>query len=174
MRLKIGAAAPPVSMASIHGQPIRIPNAAARYVHLQFQRFAGCPACNFRLLTLSKRLPEIQAAGIHEVVVFHSSVEEMMNYQAQLPFDCIADPTKSLYREYGVEVAWFALLHPSVLWGGFRGILATGKFYKRAENGIFGLPADFLIRPNGQIAAVHYGSHAYDNWDVDAILQLAT
>jgi peroxiredoxin len=173
MKLAAGDTAPAVSITSIQGAPVRVPDPAARWVHLQFRRFAGCPVCNFHLHTLAKRHADIARAGIREVVVFHSSREEMLQYQDRLPFDCVADPGKQLYRRFGVETSWWAPLHPSVLWAGFRGILATGKFYEKAENGVFGLPADFLIGPDGGIAAAHYGAHAYDNWDADELLRLA-
>jgi hypothetical protein len=173
MKLERGAQAPALSLTSIRGEPVAIPDPKARAVHLQFRRFAGCPVCNFHLLSLSRRLDDIRAAGIHEVAVFHSSREEMLKYQAQLPFDCVADPEKALYRQFGVEASWLAPLHPLVLWAGFRGLLATRKLYKRAENGIRGLPADFLIAPDGTLLAAHYGRHAYDNWDADQLLRLA-
>ena len=32
--------------------------------------------------------------------------------------------------------------------------------------------ADFLIEPGGRILACKYGSHAYDQWSVDEILEL--
>lgn len=173
MKLTVGAVFPATSMNSIHGKPIQIPDASARFVHLQFRRFAGCPVCNFHLHSLSKRFTDIEAAGVREVAVFHSSREEMLKYQAQLPFDCVADPSKTLYRQFGVEASLLAPLHPAVLWAGFRGVLTTGKFYKKAENGIFGLPADFLIGQNGVVIAAHYGTHAYDNWNADDLLRLA-
>ena len=173
MKVKPGDGVPPISTRSILGKPVVIPDPSARWVHLQFRRFAGCPVCNFHLHSLSQRAADDAAAGIREVAVFHSSADEMLQYQAGLPFDCIADPTKALYRKFGVEASWLAPLHPAVLWAGARGVLATGRFYKRAENGIFGLPADFLIRPGGQVAAAHYGTHAYDNWDADELLRLA-
>lgn len=173
MKLSAGAVVPAISVPSIHGKPVRIPDPSARYVHLQFLRFAGCPMCNFHLHTLSKRAAELAAAGIHEVVVFHASRAEMLKYQADLPFDCIADPDRTLYRQFGVEPSLLSLLHPAAVWAGLRGILATGKFSAKAENGPFGLPADFLIGPDGAIVAAHYGGHASDSWDADVLLRLA-
>ena len=52
-------------------------------------------------------------------------------------------------------------------------MLATGRFYKRAENGITGLPADVLIDARGTVVAVKYGGHADDHWEVDELLALA-
>jgi peroxiredoxin len=173
MKLKPGDTVRAISVSTIHGKPVSIPDPAARYVHLQFRRFAGCPVCNFHLHSLSRRHADIEAAGIHEIAFFHSSSEEMLKYQGQLPFDCVADPGKMFYRQFGVETSLLAPLHPAVLWAGLRGVLATGKFYKKAENGILGLPADFLIGPSGEVLASHYGAHAYDNWDAEALLRMA-
>jgi peroxiredoxin len=174
MKLKPGDTVQAISATTIHGKQVSIPDSATRYVHLQFRRFAGCPVCNFHLHTLSKRHADIDAAGVHEIAFFHSSRDEMLKYQAELPFDCVADPSKKFYRQFGVETSLLAPLHPAVLWAGLRGVLAAGKFYKKAENGILGLPADFLIDPNGKILASHYGAHAYDNWDADELLRMAT
>jgi hypothetical protein len=46
--------------------------------------------------------------------------------------------------------------------------------YEKAENGILGLPADSLILANGKILALRYRARAYDNWDADELLRLAS
>ncbi len=43
---------------------------------------------------------------------------------------------------------------------------------KMPNGGILGLPADFLIAPDGIVRAVRYGTHAYDQWTVDEMLAL--
>ncbi|MBI5255144.1 MAG: redoxin domain-containing protein [Burkholderiales bacterium] len=173
MPLSPGARAPVLRADTILGQPVCVPDAGVRWVHLQFRRFAGCPVCNFHLLTMARRQQEIAAAGVRQVVLFHASREEMLKYQAQLPLHCVADPHKRWYRAYGVETSWRALLHPGVLVSGGRWVLGARRFYRKAENGILGLPADFLIDAHGRIAACHYGTHADDQWEVDELLRLA-
>jgi hypothetical protein len=42
-----------------------------------------------------------------------------------------------------------------------------------AENHL-GMPADFLIGPDGAVVARKYGGHADDQWSVDELLRLAT
>jgi peroxiredoxin len=168
-----GNAAPLITASTIHGMPVHVPDPLPRYVHLQFRRFAGCPVCNFHLLTMGRRHAEIAAAGIRQLVFFHSSREEMLKYQAQLPFDCIADPGKKYFKAFGVETSVRALLNIRVFWSGLRWILAARRFYTRAENGILGLPADFLVDAQGRIVACKYGAHADDHWEVDELLQLA-
>lgn len=173
MKLAIGDTAPTVTARTILGKPVQIPDCHSRWLHLQFRRFAGCPVCNFHLLTMSKRHAEIEAAGIHQVVFFHSSQEEMLNYQAQLPFDCIADVGKKYYLAFGVESSGLALLNPRILWSGARWIVGSRRLYKKAENGVLGLPADFLLDSNGDVAACKYGTNADDQWDTDELLEHA-
>jgi len=173
MKFSPGDVVPATALETIHGKPLQLPDAGSRWVHLQFRRFAGCPVCNFHLLTFARRQGELAAAGIREVVLFHSSAQEMRKYQAQLPFDCVADPAKAHYRRFGVETSRLAFLHPRVFWSGLRWVLATGRFYRKAENGITGLPADVLIDARGTVVAVKYGGHADDHWEVDELLALA-
>jgi peroxiredoxin len=174
MNLAPGDVAPLIAASTIHCKPVEIPDPMSRYVHLQFRRFAGCPVCNFHLLTMGRRQAEIADAGIRQVVFFHSSREEVLKYQAQLPFDCVADASKKHFKAYGVETSVKALLNPHVFWSGLRWVLTSGRFYTKAENGIFGLPADFLVDAEGRVVACKYGAHADDHWEVDELLQLAS
>ena len=61
------------------GEPVALPD-PDRLVHLQFRRFAGCPVCNLHLRTIVRRHAEITAAGVREVVVFHSSATELREH----------------------------------------------------------------------------------------------
>lgn len=171
-RLSVGTLVQPESFTSIKGELIQLPDGRSEFTHVQFRRFAGCPVCNFHLHTMAKRQNELESQGIRQLVFFHSSAEEMLKYQAQLPFDCIADPQMQHYKKWGVEQSWWAIAHLKVAISGMRGFLATGKLYKKAENGIRGLPADFLLDAEGRILSVHYGSHADDQWSVEHLLAL--
>ncbi len=61
---------------------------------------------------------------------------------------------------------------PKALGAWIRGV-AHGHFDLRSSGGPMGLPGDFLIAPSGQIKAVKYGTHAYDQWSVDELIALA-
>jgi peroxiredoxin len=137
-----------LELLTILGEPVQIPE-PERLVHLQFRRYAGCPICNMHLRSVSQRHEEILAAGIREVVVFHSSAETMLEFQGELPFAVIADPAKKLYAEFGVESSLKAVLNPPAPLAGFRarsvvhsvrGVMGIGEKH-------LGLPADFLIAP---------------------------
>lgn len=170
---------PPVQIAdlellSVTGEHVYIPPSEG-LVHLQFRRFAGCPICNLHLQSIVQRHDEIEAAGIREVVFFHSPADDLRKHTADLPFATIADPDKRYYRQFGVESSPRALLHPRT-WGSIiRGTALTtlGRFRPPAlhqDGGHLGLPADFLIDTNGTVMAAKHGTHAYDQWSVDELL----
>lgn len=151
-------------------------------MHLQFRRFAGCPVCNLHLRGVLNRQAEISAAGICEVVLFHSSAEELRLYAPGLPSKVVADPDKQLYREFGVESGRRALLDPRAYAPIVRAVASTLMQVARGreplhnpsgEGGRLGLPADFLIGPNGRLLACKYGEYLDDQWSVEALLELA-
>ncbi len=173
MQLKAKQPAPKASLRNIHGQAVEIPDLGGTWMHLQFHRFAGCPICNVHLRSYVTRINALKQAAIREVVLFHSPTESLLPYQGSFPFDVVGDPTKALYQTYGVEASLLAIVNP-MGWGGmFRAILDKDKPKGGAEGGPLGLPADFLISADGQIAAVKYGRHASDSWSVDEVIALA-
>jgi hypothetical protein len=128
--------------------------------------------CNTHIAELRGRAREIEAAGIKEVIVFHSSAKSIRSYQRDVPFVMVGDPKKARYKEFGVETSLGFLASSKALGAWIRGI-AHGHFGLRSSGGPFGLPADFLIAPTGQIKAAKYGTHAYDQWSVDELIALA-
>ncbi len=167
-------------LVTIHSERICVPDRELK-VHLQFRRFAGCPVCNLHLHSIVQRHGEIQEASIREVVVFHTNAEELLQHAGDFPFAVIADPEKRLYAEFGVESGAQALLDPRAWIPILRGVIRSVRALFRGQpmpsvnphGGRFGLPADFLIAPDGRVLACRYGSHAYDQWSVDEILALS-
>ena len=171
MKLKPGDTVPATTMDAVTGDAIHL-SGGRGLVHLQFRRFVDCPICNTHIAEFRKRAKEIEAAGITEAIVFHSSPTSIRSHQKDVPFSMIGDPKKALYRKFGVETS-LAFVSPKALGAALRG-MAHGHFALRfAGGGPFGLPADFLIAPTGRIAAVKYGADAYDQWSVDELLTLA-
>lgn len=149
--------------------------------HIQFRRFAGCPICNLHLHSFATRRDEWQGL-IHEIVLFHSPESALLKHVGGLPFDVVADPGRRIYRAYGVEASPRALLDPRAWPAIIRsvGVAAIEVALRRRpmppavpEEGNLGLPADFLVEPDGRIAAVHYGTHAADQWSVNDVIRLA-
>ena len=170
MKFKTGDLLSATLMKAVTGEDIHLPD-AKRLVHLQFRRFVDCPICNTHIVEFRKRAGEIKAAGIQEVIVFHSAPESIRSYQKHVPFLMVGDPRKAFYRSFGVETS-LGFLSLKALGAAISGV-AHGYFGLRLAGGPWGLPADFLIAPSGRINAVKYGTDAYDQWSVDELLTLA-
>src|SRR5437763_16899166 len=104
MKFKAGDTLPAKVLESVTRTWINIPDPNG-LIHLQFRRFVDCPICNTHIAQLRKRAGEITAAGIKEVIVFHSSAKSIRSYQTDMPFLLVADPNKAFYREFGVETS---------------------------------------------------------------------
>jgi peroxiredoxin len=174
------ATVPARTLDTVSGARVPVPH-PERLVHLQFRRFAGCPVCNLHLRSVATRLAEIEAVGIHEVVVFHSGADALRPYTADLPLDVVADPGRILYREFGVERGPRALLDPRGWPAIARAVTRELRAVRRGdrpappthpEGGRLGLPADFLIAPDGRVLAAKHGVHVDDQWSVDELLAL--
>jgi peroxiredoxin len=155
---------------TLEAGPVRVPD-PDQVVHLQFRRYAGCPICTLHLRAFATRHDELTAAGVREVVVFHSDRESLLEHKAGLPFDVVPDPGRELYREFGVERSLRAVLHLSSWLAAVRG-WSPSLGVRAGVGGHFGLPADFLIGPDGRVLACRYGTHANDHWSVDDVLAL--
>jgi hypothetical protein len=180
-RIEPGHIIEPQEFLDVRSERVRIPD-LRHLVHLQFRRFAGCPVCDLHLHAIAQRHGELLAASIREVVVFHSTAENLLPHARNLPFTVIADPDKCRFAEFGVESGARALLDPRVWVPIVRGVTRSlGRVVRREQSsptlnphgGRFGLPAEFLIAGDGKVLACKYGSHAYDQWPVDEILGLA-
>jgi peroxiredoxin len=177
-RMQTGTVLAAHTLTTVRGDRIEVPDGLT---HLQFRRFAGCPVCNLHLRSVAARHDEIASAGIREVVVFHSSATELRPFTAELPFAVVGDPDKVLYREFGVAAGRRALADPRAWQAIARGVLRdlgpllTGRrpAPPPANGGRLGLPADFLIAPDGVLLAAKYGDHADDQWSVDELLTVA-
>lgn len=139
------------------------------------RRYAGCPVCSLHLRSFTRRKDELELAGVREVVAFHSSAEELRKVHTALPFDVVPDPARRLYRALGVTTSPLALLDPRGLFAVARATAARASSNPAAGmwDGSFGLPADFLVSPDGILRALKYGVHADDQWSIDEVLALA-
>jgi peroxiredoxin len=177
-----GTTIPHRTLTAIDGATVTLPD-PQRIIHLQFRRFAGCPWCSLHLNSVAARYPEIQERGVTEVAVFNSSAGDLLAYEGGLPFPVIADPSRRLYREFGVDRSLRALLDPRAWPSGVRGLRAQ-RIRPAAGDGrhrpllpgksALGLPSELLIAPDGRILARYDGRHPGDQWSVTELLdQLA-
>ena len=171
MSIDVGSVLAPRQLVDVAGTSTPVPD-PERIVHLQFRRFAGCPICNLHLRAIALRHDEIAAAGVREVVIFHSDAPSLREYVVDVPFPLVADPKKRLYAEFGVETSVRAVLSPRAWAAGMRSAVVAGKrpWAGDRSTGLLSLPADFLIAPDGAVLAARHGRNAYDQWSVDELL----
>ncbi|TPG37001.1 peroxiredoxin-like family protein [Mycolicibacterium hodleri] len=181
MKVSSGDTVEPIELPTLKGGKVAVPG-SGKLVHLQFRRFAGCPICNVHLQSVIRRRDEITAAGIHEVVLFHSTPEELETYVDEMPLDLIADPDRTWYRRFGVETSLRSVADPRSMAPVVKAALGSRHADRRlrlsagmhsANGGHLGLPADILIDTDGTVVDAKYGKHAADQWSVDELLQLA-
>jgi peroxiredoxin len=164
-----GDIAPRIRTENIHGADVGVPDPRGEIVHLQFRRFAGCPICNLHLQSFVMHHAALQTAGIREVVVFHASARALLPYQGNFPFDVIGDPKKMLYKRFGVGSSLTSVLRPESWPASVKGVLQKRRPKLTFEGGVLGLPADFLIAPDGTIIDSYYGKHADDQWSIGEV-----
>jgi peroxiredoxin len=160
----------PTRLPTVDGGTIDVPH-PHQLTHLYFSRWAGCPICNMHIASYRRRADELRAANISVVMIFHSPAQDIIDLRGDLPFPLVADPDRTLYRAFGVGKSPLFLTHPQA-WKAFRREAAQGNKAERVHGGVMGLPADFLIEPNGRLLAAHYGRHADDSLSVDDLLEL--
>lgn len=168
-KLQTGAPLQPQQWRDVHNNPVDVPH-SNRWTHIQFRRYSGCAVCNLHLHSFITRQPELESAGIQEVVVFNSTQERILADQPNSPFHLIADPRKHLYQQFGVDKSLLAVFNPAVWLFALRGALQFGVQLPRDNETSFGLPADFLVNAQGKLVAVQYGKHANDQWSIDEVL----
>ena len=76
-KINPGDRVPSRILTTIKSEQAHIPD-PNHLVHLQLRRYAGCPMCNMHVRSIAVRHEEITAAGVREVVVFHSTAQEML------------------------------------------------------------------------------------------------
>jgi peroxiredoxin len=177
-RLSPGDRLDPLSLLTIAGNRLLVPN-GEDLIHVHLLRFAGCPVCTLHVHAFTGRHGEIERAGVRTVLVYPSTRQELARYQAELPFDVVADPERLLFRRMGAESSVRALLDPRA-WGPsttaiVRAIATAARGRRsiaplRPNGGRLGLPADLLIAPGGEVVASKYGAHAADHWTVDEVI----
>ncbi|MGV3619163.1 MAG: peroxiredoxin-like family protein [Archangium sp.] len=170
-RLLPGRRIEPFTVETLSHGAVKVPGPG--FTHLQFRRFAGCPICNLHVRSFARQQPRFEEAGIRTVAFFHSSAEAMLPFQGDLPFAVVPDPERRWYTQFGVERSVLAALHPAAMWAAMKGATSVKSNPMRGEGGANGLPADFLVAPDGALVAVKYGEHADDAWSVDDVCALA-
>ncbi len=173
MRLVEGQKAINFTVKDIFGNEVSLSDYKGKKLLLSFYRYASCPLCNLRVNDLIKQEPIFKKNGMEMLAIFQSPKESIKEYvgKQDAPFPIIADPTRKLYKLYGVET--------SVL-GVFKALLKPEKFKDAKKKGfkpgtVEGakslIPADFIIDGNLNISKVYYGNDIGDHMPINMIME---
>jgi len=166
MRLQTGQPAKPFAVRDIFDRPVSLQDFSGKKLMLSFYRYASCPLCNLRVHELIARYPDYRARGMDIVAFFQSPVESIRRYvgRQDAPFPIIADPQRTVYRQYGVEMSIWGMIAAGFWWHP-RMVIANlkGFWFGKMEGNIALVPADFLINPNSTIHTAFYGTTIADH-----------
>ncbi|MDH5633466.1 MAG: peroxiredoxin family protein [Gammaproteobacteria bacterium] len=160
-RVRPGETLRDFQLKDLHGQSVRLSDFRGKRVLLSFFRDAGCPFCNLRLFELTSRYNHYQQQGLEIVTVFYSTPHTVKRFlgNRNRPFALLADPEKDVFRLYGVESSWGALMKgmfnfPRMMSAFAKGFLPSAGAFKPL------MPADFLIDQTGKVRATYYSRDA--------------
>lgn len=176
--LKIGQKAPNVTLTDQFSTAFST-RGGNNYILLCFERFTGCPVCNFRVRELLKAQALLVGAGIKVVLVYESSQEELKSYLSlqPAPFSYVSDPERLLFQTFETEVSMLRVMK-----GVFHGLVGKAMSGRKisgpgslpSPKGTTGaLPAEFLIDKDGNLLMAHYAKYLGDDPEIDTILNLA-
>jgi peroxiredoxin len=111
---------------------------------------------------------EFERRGVEVVRVFRSPAESLRPFAegpGAVPFPVLADPARAVCRLFGVGGSLRALFSLAAR-ARIREAARTGLKPRERDalrDGIGGIPADFLIGPDGRIVRAHHGRHIADS-----------
>ncbi len=172
MRLQPGEPAKPFEVMDIFSHRIRLQDYEGQKVMLSFYRYASCPLCNLRVHQLTQRYHDFKTKGLKLLAFFQSPQASIAKYvgRQDAPFPIVADPERTIYRQYGVESSWAGFFIagvtklPHLIKASLKGFL-PGKMEGKTAL----VPADFLIGPDLKIEVAYYGHDIGDHLSMEAI-----
>ena len=126
------------------------------------------------LAQLRQEHPRLREAGARTVGVFQGPPVNVGGYCADraVPFDCLADPDRSAYADFGLEQAGVGTwLSPATVVKGiklFRKGLTTGLPHSGQD--VRQLPGTFVVERGGRVRLAHYNRDPADNPSVQVLL----
>ena len=171
MRLTIGQLSPDFSSYDLYDTAVNLQQFKGKKVLLSFYRYASCPFCNLRFHALSQKQAEWQTKGLITLAVFQSPKASILEYAGKepSPITIIPNPTRDLYRLYGVEGSWKGFVTGALQLGTFAKALKEGHLPGKVEGEMNMIPADFVIDEQGKILLAYYGKDISDHVDIEQI-----
>ncbi len=169
-RLKPGDLAPSFTAHTFDGKTVNLDYFKGKKTWLCFYRYANCPLCHQHIFEITQNMEKMRLNNIQIVAVFESERVKFGKLQGRkFPrFPMISDPQGKLYELYGIPKSVAGQFHPVVMLKWFQA--AMNGFFQGEIDGPFSrIPGHFLINEDLKIETVHYGVHAADHIDWNAV-----
>lgn len=180
MELKQNTTAPLFALKDIFSRMIDLNNYRDKKILIAFFRHAGCPFCNLRVHNLTKIHQELKDKGMEMIFFFESKEAVLLRsifHKEVSPIPLISDPTKTWYKEYGLEnsTSKSTLSHiTSFVQTAIRAKRTGVPIHMMADGESFStIPAEFLIDKNLIIKRLHYSQDLNDRLDIETIRAFA-
>lgn len=169
-KLAAGHQAPLFHTTDVDGVPVSLDSQRRPYVLVAFLRYAGCPWCNLavhRLALESKMLAQNDC----DIIVFVQSTRQKIReniherHAVQPDFPIVADPSKKIYRQYGVNSSLHAVvraINDIPAW--VHAVREHGFTQGKVDGSLFLAQALFLVscKTNNIVQAL-YGKSLYEH-----------
>ncbi|MFO0877496.1 MAG: peroxiredoxin-like family protein [Gemmataceae bacterium] len=131
--------------------------------------------CRAHLVEVRDRYQEIQQAGACVVAITFAEplMLKLFTDEGHYPFPVLGDPSRSVYRAFGLQRAtWGRILHPRVILG-YLGFLFRGWAPRRGRRGedYLQLGGDFLLDSSGKVVFAHRSEDPTDRPSIDLLLR---
>jgi peroxiredoxin Q/BCP len=180
-KLAAGHQAPAFQTTDVDGTPVTLSSQAKPYVLLAFLRYAGCPWCNLgihRLALESRMLTQNNCS----IVVFVQSTDDKVHeniherHAIKPTFPIVADPTKKIYRKYGVNSSLHAVvraINDIPAW--VHAVKTHGFIQGKIDGSLFLSQALFLVScKSNKIVQALYDKSLYEHETFTPIYQSLT
>jgi len=121
---------------------------------------------------LQQSQASLAAADVRVAVVGFASASRLEAYRSEhrIPFVCLADPAREVYRAYGLARGTLgAVFHPKTL-GRYLDLLRHGWRPALPADDPMQMGGDFLVGRDGRLLLAHYSRHPADRPSVATIL----
>lgn len=174
--VELNVSAPIFNLIDIYDRMVDLSNYKGKKVFIGFFRHAGCPFCNLRVHTLSKRREEFKEKNLEMIFFFESKKNVMFQslfHQEISPIPIIADPEKTWYANYGIENSFIksTVSHlTSFIQTSLKAKLNNLPLHLMAGNESYStMPAEFLLDENLIIRKIHYANSLNDRMSFSEI-----
>lgn len=175
-KLQVGANLIPFEALDIHGNSINTNDYKGKKLMISFYRYSECMYCNLRIRQLCQRYESFKNQGLHIVAFFQSPKEDVLRSleHHNIPFPVIAEPDRSIYKQYKVvEYSPLGMIKSFFKIGTTLSAMKAGYFVKAGKGSKTLLPADFLIKEDQTIATAFYANDISEHLpfsDIEAFL----